>query len=109
MNHPPYNGAYPTNIRLIGSPRLADAPLLPPELAQALLTRMEAAIGQGAAFSSPVTVELLVLGTALRDLVNLREAVTTAMTQNTEDAWSRIIPLLPGVSTKDAAASETDL
>lgn len=82
------------HIPLIGRPKLSDAPLLPPELAQALLARMEAAVAQGADFASPVAVELLIVATALRDLVNLRESVALAMLENTEDAWGRVVPLL---------------
>jgi hypothetical protein len=82
------------HIPLIGRPKLSDAPLLPPELAAALLNRMEVAVAQGADFASPVSVELLIVATALRDLVNLRESVALAMLENTEDAWGRVVPLL---------------
>jgi len=81
-------------IPLIGRPKLSDGPLLPSELAVALLARMEAAVAQGADFASPVSVELLVVATALRDLVNLRERVALAMLENTEEAWGRVVPLL---------------
>lgn len=64
-----------TGVPLIGAPKLSDSPPLPDEVIHAYLQPLEQAISQGASFAQPVTVELLVLATALRDLRDLRAAV----------------------------------
>jgi hypothetical protein len=85
-------------VPLIGQPKLADAPLFPPDLLAGYLQRMEQALAQGAAFNSPVTVELLILGGALRDLHKLRTSLMQALQASPEEAaarWNAVYAQLP--------------
>jgi|TARA_R110000751_G_scaffold47236_3_gene105848 hypothetical protein len=82
-----------SGIPLIGAPKLSDAPALPDDVLKAYLQPIEEGISHGASFSQPVTLELLVLGTALRDLRDLRAAVAGLDSVYSEDAQA----LLPKV------------
>lgn len=62
-------------VPLVGAPKLSDAPPLPDQMIPPYLQGINQALAQGASFAQPVQVELLVLGTALRDLQALRQAV----------------------------------
>jgi len=68
------------SIPLIGAPKLSDAPLLPDAVLVAYLRPLSEALEQGADFNSPVSAELLILATALRDLGALRGAVRAITT-----------------------------
>jgi hypothetical protein len=89
-----------STVPLIGGPKLSDAPLIPDSVIGAYLGPLAQGIASGASFAQPVTLELLIIATALRDLQNLRAAVTTLKRsdQNPAEyskAWQGILALLP--------------
>jgi len=88
------------NLPLIGGPKLSDAPLLPDDVIVAYIDPLQKCIAGGASYAQPVTLELLVAATALRDLHDLRTAIRS-MAQGAvpipvkSQYWQAVLTLLP--------------